>query len=266
MRPTISLSIALVTRNRLESLERTLVSLRAQETQPGEVIISDDSDPKGAKATARLADRFNCIYSPGPKRGLYANRNGAFLLCQGTHIRTMDDDHTLPAGHLSACLSAVESDPGAVWSTGEHGFIGGRLVEVAATAGQLGPAGVAEPVEDLDDNWAIADGSTVYPRAVFDRGFRMIENFRFGSSYLEFGAYLYRHGWKCRCVPGAFVEHHVIALSQPDPLSQLFASICYNRYFQPSRVRLFRYLAPHWQRWAKLPELFEMARQRWEMP
>ena len=260
----VSLSIALVTRNRPESLERSLISLRAQETQPSEVIISDDSDPESAEATAQIANRFECVYSPGPRRGLYANRNAAFLLCRGTHVRTMDDDHTLPPGHLSACLSAVLSDPGAVWSTGERGFVAGRLVEAAATAGQLGPAGVAEPVQNLDDNWAIADGSTVYPRAIFDQGFRMIEIFRFGSSYLEFGAYLYRHGWKCRCVPGAIVEHHVLALGRPDPLSHLFASICYNRYFRPSRFRLFRYLVPHWESWTKLPGLFAMARQRWE--
>jgi hypothetical protein len=125
---------------------------------------------------------------------------------------------------------------------------------------------VAEPVNDFDDNWAIADGSTIYPRAVFDRGFRMVEFFRFGSSYLEFGAYLYQHGWKCRCIRGAIVEHHVVSLSRPDPFSHLFASICYNRYFRPSRFRLFRHLAPHWKSWAKLPGLFAMARQRWEQP
>jgi hypothetical protein len=118
----------------------------------------------------------------------------------------MDDDHTLPAGHLSDCLAAVRSDPHAIWTTGENGFVAGRSIGLAATAGQLGPAGVAEPVENVDDNWAIADGSTIYPRAIFDRGFRMIEEFGFGSSYLEFGAYLYQHGWKCRCIRGAMVR------------------------------------------------------------
>ncbi|MFM6022178.1 MAG: glycosyltransferase family 2 protein, partial [Dolichospermum sp.] len=40
----ILLSIALVTRNRPESLERCLKSLRSQNVQPFEVVISDDSD------------------------------------------------------------------------------------------------------------------------------------------------------------------------------------------------------------------------------
>jgi glycosyltransferase involved in cell wall biosynthesis len=266
MPSTVLLSVAFVTRNRPESLERTLVSLRAQERQPWEVIVSDDSDQACNSLVERIVNRFECVYSRGPGRGLYANRNAAFLICRGTHIRTMDDDHILPAGHLSACLAAVQSDPNAIWTTGEHGFFAGHSVGFAATAGQLGPAGVAEPVKNLNDNWAIADGSTLYPRAVFDRGFRMIETFGFGSSYLEFGAYLYRHGWKSRCILGSTVEHHTPALSRPDPLSQRFASICYNRYFRPNRFRLFRHLALDWKSWTKLPELFEIARRRWEIP
>jgi len=266
MHLAVSLSIALVTRNRPDSLERTLTSLRAQEAHPFEVIISDDSDPELAEATEKIANRFECVYSRGPRRGLYANRNSAAAKCQGTHIRTMDDDHILSPDHLSKCFAAIRSDRNAIWTTGEHGFIEGRLVGIEETAGQLGPAGVGESVKDVDDNWGIADGSTIYPREVFDRGFRMVEEFGFGSSYLEFGAFLYRQGWKCRCVPGAFVEHHATVLGRPDPLSLRFASICYNRYFRPSRLRLIRYLAPHWECWMKLADLFEMARRRWKAP
>jgi glycosyltransferase involved in cell wall biosynthesis len=264
MDPSIQLSVALVARNRPVSLERTLTSLRAQEDQPFEVIISDDSDAEIALTIQQIAGRFCCAYLRGPGRGLYANRNFAAGCCRGTHIRTMDDDHILLPDHLSKCLAAVQTDRNAIWTTGEHGFVQGRSVGIAETAGQLGPAGVGEPVQDLDDNWSIADGSTIYPREVFDRGFRMIEEFQFGASYLEFGAYLYRHGWKCRCISGAVVEHHVIALSQPDPLSHRFASICYNRYFRPNAIRLIRHLAPYWKSWTKLPDLFAMAHRRWK--
>src|SRR5271166_1199338 len=189
MEPTIQLSVALVTRNRPVSLERTLTSLRAQEDQPFEVIISDDSDAEIAPMIQKIARRFGCAYLRGPGRGLYANRNFAAVRCRGTHIRTMDDDHIFPPDHLSRCLAAVQTDRNAIWTTGEHGFIGGRLIGIAVTAGQLGPAGVGEPVQDVNDNWGIADGSTIYPREVFDRGFRMIEEFEFGSSYLEFEAH-----------------------------------------------------------------------------
>lgn len=262
----IRLSVALITRNRPVSVERGLASLRAQGEQPFEVVVSDDSDAGIAPIIQKIAGAFGCRYLCGPKKGLYANRNFAAANCLGTHIRTMDDDHVLPCDHLSKCIAAIRRDRNAIWTTGEHGFIEERLVGIAETAGQLGPAGVSESVKDVDDNWGIADGSTIYPRQVFDRGFRMVEEFRFGSSYLEFGAFLYRQGWKCRCVPDAFVEHHATVLGRPDPLSLRFASICYNRYFRPSGLRLIRYLAPHWECWTKLADLFEMARRRWKAP
>src|SRR5260370_12443115 len=92
----------------------------------------------------------------------------------------------------------------------------------------------------------------------------MVEDFGFGSSYLEFGAFLYSRGCKCRCMRGALVEHHVLALSQPDPLSLRFASICFNRYFRPNAGRLLRHLLPHMETWTKLPNLFELPHRRWK--
>src|SRR4051794_13593699 len=93
------ISVALVTRNRPESLERTLTSLRAQDRQPFEVLVSDDSDDAKATLTRKVAARYGCRYERGPRRGLYANRNAAHALCRGSHIRTMDDDHEFPEHH-----------------------------------------------------------------------------------------------------------------------------------------------------------------------
>jgi glycosyltransferase involved in cell wall biosynthesis len=260
----IQLSVALVTCNRPDSLERALVSLRGQSDQPFEVIVSDDSGIEYAEATRAVAAKYRCIYYSGPHRGLYANRNFAAQRCRGTHIRTMDDDHILPPDHFLRCLEAVSADPNAIWTTGEIGYLNGAVVGIAEIANQLGPAGVGEQIENRDDNWGIADGSTIYPRAVFEYGFRMVEDFDFGSSYLEFGAYLYHKGWKCRCIPDAVVEHHATILGQPDPVSHLFASICFNRYFRPDVAQLTRHLLPQWKNWQKLTSLFGKAHSRWK--
>jgi len=264
MNQQILLSVALITRNRPGSLERTLGSLRSQSVQPFEVVVSDDSDEEFVSETESIAYKFNCRYIRGPRRGLYANRNHAASNCIGTHIRTMDDDHTLPAEHFQKCLTAVHSDSNAIWTTGEIGFVRGERVGTLETASQLDAAGVGQAVDQLDNNWGISDGSTIYPREIFDRGLRMVEDFGFGSSYLEFGAFLYKRGWKSRCVRGAFVEHHAEKLSKADPLSQRFASICFNCHFRPNALRMARNLAPHWKSWPQLPQLFEKAYRRWK--
>lgn len=247
----IRLSIALVTRNRPESLNRCLESLRGQNVQPYEIVVSDDSDPDRAHEIQEVANRWDCRYVIGPRKGLYANRNRVALACEGTHIRTMDDDHLFPPGHLEQCLEAVQSDPKSIWTTGEILFVDGKYYEGTLTAGQLAPSGVSEPVKDVSDNWAIADGSTIYPGEVFRKGHRMVEWFNYGSSYLEFGAYLYHLGFKSRCIMGALVEHHPLDTSifnrsyTPKVLeSALFGCLCYNLYFKPNLVPIMRYVPP----------------------
>jgi glycosyltransferase involved in cell wall biosynthesis len=238
--------------------------LRQQDEQPFEIVISDDSDDPTANAP--IAKEFGATHVVGPRRGLYANRNAVALVCRGTHIRTMDDDHTFPSGHLGACLEAVKRDPGAVWTCGEQSFIDGEPHIFAAQAAQLHRSGAACAVENADDNWAIADGSTIYPREVFDRGFRLVEEFGYGSSYLEFGALLYARGWRSRCVPGAFVEHHDQAATQNrrSPVSCLYASLCFNLYFRRNLFRVVRHAMPHAAHFGLLPRLLHLARSRWE--
>lgn len=261
--------MALVTRNRPDSLRRCLESLRAQSAQPFEVIVSDDSDDAETAATQKVAAEFKCRRVAGPRRGLYANRNFAAAQCAGTHVRTMDDDHTFPAGHFALCLDEVRSDPRAVWTTGETGFIEGKFHDRLDTAAQLQPSGVGGPVDDPDDNWAIADGSTTYPAEIFKRGLWMVEDFNYGAGYLEFGAYLYRHGFRSRCARGALVEHHAepATLSRDNAASRLFASLCYNVYFRPDARRAARHCISALLRtpslaW-KLPSLARKAKLRW---
>ena len=264
------LSVALVTRNRPASLRRSLASLSAQSLQPWEVIVSDDSDSSHSSEVRAAASEFGARYIAGPRRGLYANRNAAAAVCAGTHIRTMDDDHTLPANHLAQCYEAIERDPAAIWTCGEEGYLDGRRHAFLANAIQLHPSGVGVVAENADDNWAIADGATIYPREVFDRGHQLAEDFAFGSSYLEFGALLYRRGWRGRCIPKAYVEHHYDGgtLNRQAEESVLYASLCYNLRFKPSPARALRYLLPALLRSPrlghKLPAYLRLMRRRWD--
>jgi glycosyltransferase involved in cell wall biosynthesis len=273
----IRLSVALVTRNRPDSLALTLKSLRSQSVQPYEVVISDDSDPERCHETKDVADRWDCRYIQGPRKGLYGNRNHVALACEGTHIRTMDDDHLFPAGHFAECLEAVTADPTVIWTTGEKVFNQGMLERYAPTAGQLIASGVSGAVKDLDNNWAIADGSSIYPRSIFDQGHRMVEWYPYGSSYLEFGAYLYKLGYKSRCIPNSYIEQY------PPPNtpnrnahkyfleSYMFAALCYQFYFSSNFFTTSRYILPSLVRLGLSPETLEKfqsthtkAKMRWQ--
>jgi hypothetical protein len=168
-------------------------------------------------------------------------------------------------------MQDVCSDPRAVWTTGEANFIDGKSTGQLATALQLHPSGVGILVSNPDDNWAISDGSTIYPREIFDSGLRMSELFSYGSSYLEFGAFLYWRGFRSRCIRDAIVEHHVDrneASRNPGWKSILFASICYNLHFHPSARRAFFHITAclfHSPAAAPaLPSLLREAAQRWK--
>jgi|SRR6516162_1122458 glycosyltransferase involved in cell wall biosynthesis len=74
---SISLSVALITRNRPGSLERAIASLRAQDEQPFEIVVSDDFDEEFTSEIETIAQKFGHRYVREPRRGLYANRNSA---------------------------------------------------------------------------------------------------------------------------------------------------------------------------------------------
>ncbi len=273
----IRISVALITYNRPESLRRCLKSLRAQNAQPWEVVISDDSDANLASEIEKIAKEWSCVYIRGPRRGIYANCNHAALACRGTHIRFMNDDHAFPEGHMEQCLQAVYSDPCSIWTTGEVGFVDGRYYARIETAGQLSASGWPGPFKDKNDNWAISTGSNIFPRKVFDRGYRLVEDYSCGPIYLEFGAFLYYHGFRSRCIDGAFVEHYADEAAitrfcvEKDFLeSALYNSLCYNLYFRPNFLLALRYICSFlirshfsWHLVSSLPGIIYRVMQRW---
>ena len=249
----VRLSVGLVTRNRPESLHRALASLRRQSVQPVEVVLSDDSEDSFKAEVRRIATSFDCRYIDGPRRGLYANRNNVALACTGTHIRTMDDDHEFPDGHLDATLGAVQSDPNSIWIVGEYQPIQVQPGCPPACPGQLTARGAAETPDDPQNCWAIADGATTYPRQVFELGLRYVEEFPFGSSFLEFGSRLYWLGYRIRFLPHTYVIHNCIhgrsyMDDETDLAASVFAMFCQVGIYQPSvrnKVRCIYQLGLH---------------------
>lgn len=204
----LKVSIAIVTRNRPESLNRCLKSLRSQNVQPFEVVVSDDSDPEHAHATKDIASRWDCRYIVGPRRGLYANRNRVALACEGTHIRTMDDDHEFPEKHFETIKLIVESDPDSIWIFGEYHEKPTSKSKLYLPI-EIQPRGFSKALSNPENTFAISDGATIYPRHIFDRH-RYLETYKFGSLYQEFGARLKYLGYQIKYCPTTYIIHHKI--------------------------------------------------------
>ena len=184
------------------------MSLDSQRTDTIDVVISDDSDGEDSARTREVAETFGCRYVVGPRRGLYANRNALALAARTSHIRTMDDDHEFPPGHIDACLAAIVSDPDAVWVLSEL-RPGDPTGDGRGTPpGQLNARGFSQPPAPGGPCWAIADGATIYPRSIFTRGHRLVEDFTYGAAYLEFGSRLHSAGFRIQYLPDTYVVHH----------------------------------------------------------
>lgn len=205
----IKLSVALVTRNRPDSLKRTLSSLLHQTVKPYEVIISDDSnDVNSIKENKKLAKEFNCIYVSGPQKGLYANRNFVAKQCKGTHIRTMDDDHEFPEGHLEKCLVAILAEPDTIWTIGEYNSNVSERTLPSPIAGQLHPRGFSFVPKNMDEYYGISCGASVYPKIVIEKDILNCDLYKFGMMYLEYGSRLSSLNLKLKPLRSTFIIHN----------------------------------------------------------
>lgn len=240
-------SVALVTRNRPESLRRCLQSWRNQKVQPGEIVVADDSSEGACReATRGLAEEFDAVYALGPGRGLYANRNHAALACRGEWIFSADDDHTHPEDFLQRAVAWLEEDDSCIWSFGEFSSSHPGIWNSPSQLMGYGAGGIPS---DPQDCAAISDGASLYPRAIFDGGLRYDESYRFGFLWYLWGHYLRWHGWRIAVAPEPAVTHHVEVkqAAAPDPVQQrsaglarLYAWTIVYRWLQPSLGARFR--------------------------
>jgi glycosyltransferase involved in cell wall biosynthesis len=206
MASPISISVALVTRNRARSVERCLESWWQQTVAPDEIVVSDDSDDAMAHETEEVARRYGCRYARGPRRGLYANRNHASLQCRGTHIVSGDDDHTHPVDYLAVIRDLVAGDPSRVWIFSER--VPDDPGRPLTCPPELHRSGFGIMPADPSRCAAIADGASVYPREIFDAGLRYDEAYPFGGLWYLWGKLVAKRGWRISFSDRTFVWHH----------------------------------------------------------
>ncbi|MHA4894178.1 glycosyltransferase family 2 protein [Pedobacter sp. PWIIR3] len=240
----IKLSIALVTRNRPDSLRKTLESLAQQDYKPYEIIISDDSSEILSKEkNIRLCVEFGCKYLDGPHNGLYANRNFVAKQCTGTHIRTMDDDHLFPKGHLKACIDSIIQFPSTILTIGE--YISDHdedRVKPYPIPGQLHPRGYSYyPFEgSTEAYYGISCGATIYPYKLIDDGIYNAEFYKFGTLYLEYGARLRYLGYDIQILKDTYIIHNdaTTTANSLNPATiveaNIFSILCLSLIYRPT--------------------------------
>jgi hypothetical protein len=193
----------------------------------------------------KLAERFNCTYKTGPGKGLYANRNFTAKHCKGTHIRTMDDDHTFPEGHMSICLKKIHEDPDSVWILGEWYPNESQDKPTPYCPGEIHPRGYSTKPKDEQNCKAISCGASIYPRTIIDKNILNVEYFRFGYTYLEYGCRLNHLGFRIRHLNETFVYHEYyfnppsfnnqVAVTD----SKIFAMMALSFLYQPTLKNKF---------------------------
>lgn len=204
----IRLSIALVTRNRPDSLERWMQSIRAQTVQPFEILVSDDSSDEFADKVISICNDYNATYTKGPRRGLYANRNHAFSKVHGTHVLSADDDHTHPVDFLEKILNALKEDPKRIWILAEK-EPNTSVFELVCPA-EINHNGLAgkTPI-NVQDCMAISCGASVYPSTIFtEKRLFYPEVYGFGHIWYLWGLMLKRKNEHISFLSETYVIHN----------------------------------------------------------
>jgi glycosyltransferase involved in cell wall biosynthesis len=243
----IKLSIALVTRNSQENLKTVLTSVFSQKSAIYEVIISDDSNDEDFIQQNRLiSQNFGCKYISGPQKGLYANRNYVLKNCSGTHIRTMDDDHTFPENHFSECFKAIESEPNTIWTIGEYLIRELNRPLPSPIAGQLDPRGFSYAPKEMENYYGISCGGTIYPKFILSNNVLNLEYYKFGIMYLEYGARLKKLGYTIKALRTTYLIHNDEKTTASElsvniiQEARLFSMLSLSFLYQPSFSNKFK--------------------------
>jgi glycosyltransferase involved in cell wall biosynthesis len=109
-----SISVAIITKNRLTKLKNCLFSLKQQTLSPSAVIVIDNDDKKSAKKTTNQKNfkKLNIIYYHLPKKTVPACRNRALKLNNHQYLAFIDDDCIADQNWLKEASKTLQKKQG----------------------------------------------------------------------------------------------------------------------------------------------------------
>jgi glycosyltransferase involved in cell wall biosynthesis len=187
----VTLTVAICTRGRPESLRRCLDSLIPERGRLHEVLVATDGvEPETDDVIDAARAALPIVHLRGPRRGLAANRNTCVVHATGEHLLFLDDDARLLPGFLDAALAAA--GPDAVVT----GWEDKRGVRVTAHDPDFLGFLQAEPGPEPR---GIVVNATVFPTA-FLRRYGFEEFYRYGSEEADIALLARRAGLAIRTV------------------------------------------------------------------
>jgi glycosyltransferase involved in cell wall biosynthesis len=233
-----SVSLCVCTMNRSDDLQRCLDSVFQADSQPQEIIVSDDS-PDGSLTQAVVAKYPGVIYQPGPRRGLGPNRNACIRRATGSHILFIDDDVCVPPDCFSVAQQAIATAAPQVIITGYE------MNHATGTARQVTPHNPDfwgfqhMPITDCYRSLVI--NSTLFPRQLFER-IQFDERLRYGCDEIDVARHAKALGYSI-CYNDQFYVHHY-----PSSVNREH----YRRFVDASR--LYSTAKAYWQYERSLPK------------
>lgn len=207
MRPVLSVSVVIATRDRPASLRALLDSIFVGDCLPTEIIVADQS--QGAFDLDEAPDGVHLVHLRVDSVGLSRNRNAGIAAATHDVLAFLDDDSLVEPSWLEELVSALDDAPtrtvvtGAVASGSTDGLIPSvtppgkeRIVTGRVTGGDpLFPNNMAVPRSAFDDvglfDVRLGAGAPWFPAAEDnDFGFRLLEA-----------------GYAIEFVPSAVVHH-----------------------------------------------------------
>ena len=200
-----TLSIVIPSKNRPVSLYRCLKSLFKENFCFYEVLLSNDSSKKYERVYNQIANKFQIKILKGPNSGIYSNHNFLYRKAKGSHIRIVDDDHTFPNFHFKICAKYIDLYPNDIISIGEiYPNTEGKIF----FPGELNSRGFSSKPKNFESCSALASGSSIFPRKVFDLKIYEIDIYPFGMIWLEYGKRLKKMGFNIKILKDTHVIHH----------------------------------------------------------
>jgi GT2 family glycosyltransferase len=238
----VKVSVCICTRNRPDNLRKALNSLEKSTYPVHEIIVSDDSTNTDTEIF--IPSEYPRVkYSPGPRRGLGANRNNSLKSVTGSHVLFLDDDAVLDKHFLETALADLKAyigdredelektivtgpqmDHGRLMFPGDQDFLGFQKI----------------PYKEGEALKTVVINSAIFPENVFQQVL-FDEKLVYGCDEVDFTTRAVKKGFRIKLCPKA-INLHLPSLENRDfykpyhEASRLY--VTFKRYFSTEDNKL----------------------------